>query len=246
MQPQYMIDKVLQVKAEEYHCDIQDFSKSENLVLQASPDKPFFRMISFGNGTVVSTHDELYQWCHTWFGQVEGIFCFDAPKLVEIGLAMQKFSFVPGEIFDWYLPLKFADVPMTMPAHQEITYLENEQVNELYQHKGFDNALTYHDPSFTKMAMAAYHNTSLCAIAGVSSNYQDLWCLGVDVIPEYRKQGIATYLVHSLTKRVLEQGIIPMYPTWYSNIGSRHTALNAGYRPIWVEIGSDPVNTEGR
>jgi len=235
-----MIQKALDMQAEAYACDVQDFSRSENLVLHASPDRPFFRMIGFGRGTVVSTRDTFYYWCADWFSRVEGIFCFDAPQLVEIGLAMQDFSFVLGEIFDWYLPLKVPERPFAIPAYLTIVALENDQVDELYRHKGLDNALTYHDPSATKMALAAYHNDSLCAVAGANPYHEDLWCIGIDVLPAYRKQGIATYLVHALTQKMLEQGVIPMYPTWYSNIGSRHTALNAGYMPVWVEIGSEP------
>ena len=236
-----MLNKALEIKARSYNCEIQDFSRSENLVLRASPDNPFFRMISFGNSTVVSTHDEFYPWCQEWFGHVEGILCFDAPKLVEIGLVMREFAFTPGEISEWYLPLKFSDRDLQIPTYLDIKCLEDDQVGELYHHQGFRNALTYDDPSFTRMAIAAYHSNSLCAIAGASPNYRDMWCVGVDVIPEYRKQGIATYLVHALTKKVLGRRVLPMYPTWYSNIGSRNTALNAGYRPVWVEIGSEPV-----
>lgn len=234
-----MIQKALEMQAEAYACDVQDFSRAENLVLRASPDRPFFRMIGFGNNTVVSTHDAFRPWCDAWFGRVEGIFCFDAPQLVEIGLAMREFSFILGEIFDWYLPLRVPEQSFAIPAHLTVTYLENDQVGKLYQHKGFDNALTYHDPSATKMALAVYHDDVLCAVAGANPYYEDLWCIGIDVIPEYRKQGIATYLVHALTKKMLERDVIPMYPTWYSNIGSRHTALRAGYLPVWVEIGSE-------
>ena len=181
----------------------------------------------------------FYPWCDAWFGRVEGILCFDAPRLVEIGLAMQDFAFTLGEIFDWYLPLGVPGHAFTIAAHFTVTCLENDQVGELYQHEGFDNALTYDDPSSTKMALAVYHNGSLCAVAGANPWYEDLWRLGIDVLPEYRRQGIAVYLVHSLTKTLLEQGVIPMYPTWYSNVGSRRTALKAGYLPVWVEIGSE-------
>ena len=63
--------------------------------------------------------------------------------------------------------------------------------------------------------------------------------ISIDVLPEYRRQGIAVYLVHSLTQTLLEQGVISMYPTWYSNVGSQRAALKAGYLPVWVEIGSE-------
>ncbi len=68
--------------------------------------------------------------------------------------------------------------------------------------------------------------------------------VGVDVKNAYREKGVASKIVHLLTERILERDIIPIYPTWYSNIGSRKTALNAGYRPCWVELGVESIITK--
>ena len=241
MQSHQMIDTAMEMAAAHFKCVTEDFTRSENRVLTASADEPFFRMISFGNGTVASTRDTFHGWCCEWFGKVEGIFCFDAPKLVGLGSAMRDFSFIPGEIFDCYLPLGIAAADPVPPVDMTIRCFERDQMSELCQHKHFENALTYGSPGKNLLAVAAYDGSELCAVAG-ASDYRGMWCVGVDVTPPYRRQGIAAYLVYSLSKSILERDILPVYATWYSNIASRVTALKAGYRPVWVEIGSDEVS----
>ena len=163
-----------------------------------------------------------------------------APKLVD--LAMREFGFTFSEIFECYLPVKLDDQSLERPEDLDIEFVENEQVTKLYQHPGFQNALTY-NPELTGMAMVAYDRGTPCAIAGANPNSPELWGIGVDVLPEYRNRGIATYLVHSLTKKVLGRDTLPVYPTWYSNIHSQNTALSVGYRPVWVEIECEALQT---
>ncbi|HOE07962.1 MAG TPA: GNAT family N-acetyltransferase [Treponemataceae bacterium] len=53
---------------------------------------------------------------------------------------------------------------------------------------------------------------------------------------EYRRKGLASRLVNYTAHEVIKKGKIPVYPTWYSNISSRLTAIKAGFIPGFVEI----------
>ena len=57
-------------------------------------------------------------------------------------------------------------------------------------------------------------------------------------LSEYRSRGIGTYLVTLLKNKIEEMGDIPFYGTSVSNYHSWNIALNAGFKPAWVEIGA--------
>lgn len=236
-----MLRRAMDIMAQYYGCGIDAFESGENLVLHAPPDRPFFRMIGFGNGTVVSAHEAFAPWCEEWFDKVDGIFSFDAPSLVEIGLEMRKFGSTLGEISEYYLPLRHSDCASESPHNLDTQFHENEKTHQLHRFKGFDNALTYDNPESTRLVIIANCEEGPCAMAGASSNHEGMWGIGVDVLPGFRKQGVGTFLVYSLTAKLLGRDILPMYPTWYSNIGPRSVALNAGYRPAWVEVGCETL-----
>lgn len=58
--------------------------------------------------------------------------------------------------------------------------------------------------------------------------------INIDVLPEYRRRGLAAYLVNILTNEVLSRGLIPYYFTSFGNIPSMRTAVRNGYSPAWV------------
>ena len=60
--------------------------------------------------------------------------------------------------------------------------------------------------------------------------------IGIDVLPEYRRMGIASALTSSLAIEILERGKIPFYCAAWSNIKSVRNAIKSGFRPAWVEM----------
>lgn len=233
-----MTDNILKALASSFHCEVTDFYSEKNKVIIAESGDPFFRMITLGRNAVVSVHEKFYSWCSEWYGNVEGIFCFDAPKLVDLGLAMRPFGYGLGEIYDCFLSGCTNRGKVASVHAVDFALYENEQVIDLYGRGAFENALTLEEPSETRFAYVATENGDICGLAGASKNYYGHWCVGVDVLPNARNRGIATRLIQLLTLHLLELGETTVYPTWYSNIASRKVALRAGYLPAWVEISS--------
>ena len=234
-----MLAKVLRAQAESYGCDVGDFTGDKNVIVEAPTDQPFLRMIGFGAGTVVSAHPSFVGWCRTALSEINGTHVFDAPTIVEIGSALKEFGCTLGEIFDCFLPS--AQVPKAdKPEGFDVSFVEGDAVTELYAHPGFENSLTYH-PDHTGIVVVASRDGIPCGISGANPMPPGLWAIGVDVLQTHRERGIATYLVSELTQELLSRDLIPVYPTWYSNIHSRNTALRVGYRPAWVEITAIPV-----
>ena len=63
-----------------------------------------------------------------------------------------------------------------------------------------------------------------------------MWQIGVDVLPSYRRKGIASFLISKLAKEILKRGKVPFYCCAWSNIKSIKTAIKSGFYPAWVEM----------
>ena len=63
-----------------------------------------------------------------------------------------------------------------------------------------------------------------------------MYQIGIDVLPEYRRQRIAAALTSRLTEEILALGKVPFYCAAWSNIRSVKNAITCGYRPAWVEL----------
>ena len=67
-----------------------------------------------------------------------------------------------------------------------------------------------------------------------------MWQIGVDVLPAYRKKGIAATLTSNLAMEILERNKVPFYCCAWSNIRSARNAIKSGFSPAWVEMTVKP------
>ena len=84
--------------------------------------------------------------------------------------------------------------------------------------------------------MGAYDNDTLIGLAACSADCEDMWQIGIDVLPEYRRKGIAAALTSELALEILKRGKVPFYCVAWSNIKSVRNAIKSGFRPAWVEM----------
>ena len=68
-----------------------------------------------------------------------------------------------------------------------------------------------------------------------------MWQIGVDVLPDYRRQGIASALTSRLAREILRRGKVPFYCSAWSNIRSVRNAIRSGFIPAWVEMTVKPT-----
>ena len=69
-----------------------------------------------------------------------------------------------------------------------------------------------------------------------------MWQIGVDVLPEYRRQGVASSITSNLAIEILNKGKVPFYCCAWSNIKSVKNALKSGFTPAWVEMTVKPAS----
>ena len=92
------------------------------------------------------------------------------------------------------------------------------------------------------LAIGAYDQGELIGLAGCSADAEKMWQIGVDVLPEYRRKGIASAITSKLALEILNRGEIPFYCTAWSNVRSVRNAIKCGLIPAWVEMTVKPVS----
>lgn len=76
----------------------------------------------------------------------------------------------------------------------------------------------------------------LVGLAGSSADCETMWQIGVDVLPDYRRQGIASALTARLALEIIERGKVPFYCAAWCNIKSVRNAVRSGFEPSWAEV----------
>lgn len=115
---------------------------------------------------------------------------------------------------------------LTPAQNVEVRLLNSEEVKHLYPDKRFRNAIGDKDnPKRPRvLAATALSGKELVGVAAAAADSDEMYQIGIDVIPDFRDVGIGTTLVSLLTKSILDMGKVPYYSTWANNIGSRRLA----------------------
>ena len=251
--------KVLRMAMEQLSLDLVcspgDFLKSENTITaykqlegkrMFSTEDYFIRIAAFGRGAVISANEQIHSWCHDFFKNHRGIDLFEHPIMCDMDTEFVKYGKRMGPIHEMYLP--YYDFNRRQDKVSEVKWFEKEEIPALYEDKRFNNALLYdvHSLRPDVLAVASYDGEKITGMAGASMDSESFWQIGIDVLPEYRQNGLATYLVALLTDEIINRGAVPYYGTWCSNIASRNTAQNCGYFPAWTEMYSVSAHNQNK
>ena len=104
------------------------------------------------------------------------------------------------------------------------------------------NALCAERRELDVVGMGAYADGKLVGLAGASADCDTMWQIGVDVLPAYRRQGIASALTGRLATEILRRGRVPFYCCAWSNLPSVRNAVRSGFLPAWVELTAKPTD----
>lgn len=235
---------VKRVLAADCNCEPSAFDSDSNTIVPAghAPGRRRFPRVSdplivtMGRGVVISASEASLDWMQVQFTSASRDEAFSAKMIARLW----AFGEVNGcEVFG--PDLKYVCTPADLAAGSStgnFALLEDSEVWSLYQHAGFNNALQY-DPEHPQpdvLATVAYDNGRPIGIAGASADSEDLWQIGIDVLPGHRSTRIGFGLVLRLTRAIFERGKIPYYSTSPSNIASRRLARRVGFWPAWTEI----------
>ncbi len=105
----------------------------------------------------------------------------------------------------------------------------------------WSNALCKERAHLDVLGVGAYDNGRLVGLAGCSADCGTMWQIGIDVLPEYRRQGIASALTSRLAIEILNRGKVPFYCAAWCNVKSVRNVIRSGFRPAWVEMTAKPI-----
>ena len=92
-----------------------------------------------------------------------------------------------------------------------------------------------------KLGVGAYDEGRLIGLAGCSADAKDMLQIGVDVLPEYRRVGVASALTSRLATEILKRDKVPFYCCAWSNIRSAKNAIRSGFSLAWAEMTVNPL-----
>lgn len=124
----------------------------------------------------------------------------------------------------------------------ELRVLTQSDFSELYLPE-WSNALCEKRKHLDVLGVGAYDGDRLVGLAASSADCEDMWQIGIDVLPDYRRQGIASALTSRLAIEILNRGKVPFYCAAWCNIKSVRNAIKSGFRPAWVEMTAKSFET---
>ena len=222
-------------------CRAEDFLREENIIVTSKKSSdarkylslPFTcDLISYGNNIVASITETYRPLVSAYINRFSAAHCFETPNLHVLDDAMQKEGFRVCFMAEYFLP--DLDVLLALTCPYELKVLHAEDFAPLYT-DAWSNALCKKRSELDVLGIGAYDGEKLIGLAGCSADCDTMWQIGVDVLPEYRRQSIASALTSRLALKIIERGKVPFYCAAWSNIKSVRNAIKSGFRPAWVE-----------
>lgn len=242
MTNQQIVQIAMTQSAIELNCQPEDFLLAENKIVP-----PFFhqdsrkyltepfvcQMVSYGNNIVASVREDLQETVRSYLGKYQMVHCFETPNMHMLNDELQQKGLRLCFMAEYFLPdVEHIRKP---PCQFSLKILTAKDFTELYLPQ-WSNALCEDRKELDVLGVGAYDGEKLIGLAGCSADCRDMWQIGVDVLPEYRRKGVASALTGSLAAECLKRGKVPFYCAAWSNIRSVRNALKAGFYPAWVEM----------
>lgn len=222
-------------------CDASDFLSKENRVV-ISRENPLARrylelpflcdLCCYGGGIVASVSPGLEDIVSAYISRFEPYRCFETPALNALSDALRPLGVGLCFMAEYFLPDLSAMPSLDIPYETRV--MGQADFNNLYLPE-WSNALCEKRRELDVLAVGAFDKGKLIALAGCSADCDTMWQIGIDVLPPYRRQGIASALTSRLAKEILARGKVPFYCCAWSNLASARNAVKSGFRPAWVQ-----------
>lgn len=231
-------------------CDYEDFLKTENKIVLSRADSRAKRtlelpnacdLVSYGSNIVASVTGETRETVEAFLAGKDPERAFEPEAITDLNRRLRPFGYELWLMGEYFLPRTALLKPA--PCGKQTRILEKGEFEHLYLPQ-FRNALSSERKQLDILCAAAYDNGREIALAGCSMDAQEMWQIGVDVLPEYRRQGIASSLTTALACEVLKRGKIPFYGCSWANMKSQRNAIRSGFRPAWAQMSARRIRPE--
>lgn len=238
----------MEQSAEDLGCKREDFIGDKNVIVPfklGENAKKYYKLpigcncVSYGTNIVASVNDELHDIINTYINKFHFYHCFENPNMFWLNSELAPKGYGVCFMAEYYLP----DLRLLkeLPCDYEMKVLTPKDFESLYLPE-WSNAICKDRKELDVLGVGAYDNGRLVGLSGCSSDAPEMWQIGIDVLPEYRRQGIASALTSRLALEILDRGKVPFYCTAWSNIRSVRNAFKSSFIPTWVEMTVKPIN----
>ena len=247
MTNQEMLHIAMQQSAIECGCEVTDFMKTENVTCISRPHPEarvylqlplFCDLTSYGSNVVATLDESVKDIVAAYIDKYDAAHCFETPNFHVLNDEMQKRGMRICFMAEYFLPDMRA---MTeIPCDYALRVLSPSDFADLYLPE-WGNALCERRKEHDVLAVGAYDGDTLIGLAGCSTDCESMWQIGVDVLPPYRRQGVAAAVTNRLAREIIARGKVPFYCCAWSNIASARNAIKSGFRPAWVQMTAKPI-----
>ena len=237
-----LLQIAMQQSAIDLNCQPDDFRSTQNKVVLSSEnaearkdlDLPFFcHLVSYGINVVASVDASIADIVDSYINKFKVGHCFETPNLYVLNDEFEKHGMQVCFMAEYFLP--DLDELTLLPCDYDLKVLEPDDLTALYLPE-WTNALCEDRKYLDVLAVGAYDHDKLIGLAGCSADCETMWQIGVDVLHDYRQQGIATALTSALALEIIELEKVPFYCCAWSNLRSVRNAIKSGFKPAWVEL----------
>ena len=195
------------------------------------------RIVSYGSNIVASCRRDLIPEVEAFVnGQDKFYRCFEPMGIYRLNEILQKAGARVAWMHSFYLPDPDAVFSAELTCPYETRVMHPEDFTDLYVPE-WGNALSRIErKELDMLGVGAYDGDKLIGLAGCSADCVEMWQIGIDVLPEYRRKGVASVLTNRLAREIFEHGKIPLYAAAWSNVRSIKNGLKSGFRPAWVAM----------
>jgi len=242
MTNQDILRTALEQSAIDCNCAPGDFLSDQNIVTlsRAHPEARKYLplplacdLVSYGSNIVAQTSAELLEPVREYLRRYPVEHCMETPHLHALEEIVVPYGLKICFMAEYFLP--DTDRLRALPCAYELRLLHPADFSGLYLPE-WSNALSKRRPELDVLAIGAYDGSRLIGLAACSADCRAMYQIGVDVLPAYRRQGVASALTSRIALEILSLEKVPFYCAAWCNLKSVNNAVKCGFRPAWVEV----------
>ena len=242
-----MLEIAMRQSAEDIGCRQEDFKANQHVVCHfklGQDARKYLKepitcnLVSYGNNVVAASVPETFEVISEYVRKFEFYHCFETPNLHWLNERLLELGHKICFMAEYYLP-DISRIPALSCAYQT-RILKQADFADLYLPE-WGNALCKERRQLDVLGVGAYDEGTLVGLAACSADCGGMRQIGVDVLPDYRRKGIASALTSALAKEIIAGEKVPFYCTAWSNIRSVRNAVKSGFIPAWVEMTVKPA-----
>ena len=242
-----MLEIAMRQSAEDLGCREADLAAGRNVAVPLKMGKNARKylkqpitcsLVSYGNNVVAASINETFALVREYIGKFEFYHCFETPNMHWLNERLAEKGHKICFMAEYFLP--DPALLQQQPCPLPLRLLTEADFAPLYLPE-WSNALCKERKSLDRLGVGAYDGDRLVAFAACSADCDTMWQIGVDVLPAYRRRGLAAACTSRLAIEILKRNIVPFYCCAWSNIKSARNAIRSGFRPAWAELTLKPT-----